>query len=67
MIHLTGQNLLSQKNVQNAFSPLVAVECSPLAEEICLKNNVLFVEMLQPFSELTSDGMIEDWDRAECW
>lgn len=56
MIHLTAQNLTSREMVQNVFSPLIAVVCSPSAEEICFKNNLSFVEMLQPFSKLTSDG-----------
>lgn len=56
MIHLTAQNLTSREMVQNVFSPLIAVVCSPIAEEICSKNNLSFVEMLQPFSKLTSDG-----------
>lgn len=59
MIHLTAQNLTSREMVQNVFSPLIAVVCSPSAEEMCYKNNLSFVEMLQPFSKLTSDGMIE--------
>lgn len=56
MIHLTSQNISPRDIVQNVFSPLVGVICSPLAEEICHKNNLTFAEMLQPFSKLTSDG-----------
>lgn len=56
MIHLTSQNFTSKDIVQNVFSPLVGVICSPQADEICYKNNLSFVEMLQPFSKLTTDG-----------
>lgn len=36
---------------------MVGVVCSPQAEEICQKNNLTFVELLQPFSKLSADGM----------
>lgn len=44
--------------VQNAFSPLVAVLSSPMAEQLCRKNNLSFIEMVQPFCRLTSEGKI---------
>lgn len=56
MIHLTNQNFTSRDIVQNVFSPLVGALCSPLADEMCQKNNLSFVEMLQPFTRLSTDG-----------
>ena len=56
MINLTLQNFTQKEIIQNVFSPMVAVISSPQAEEICQKNNLSFVEMLQPFTKLSSDG-----------
>lgn len=56
MIHLTMLNLDSREIVQNVFSPMVGVISSPLADEICQKNHLSFVEMLQPFTRLSTDG-----------
>lgn len=42
--------------IHAAFPPLVAALVSPKAEEACAKNNLNFVEMLQPFCTLPSDG-----------
>lgn len=57
MIHLTGQNYGSREIIQNVFSPMVAVMSSPQADEMCYRNNLSFVEMLQPFCKLSNDGM----------
>lgn len=46
----------SREIIQNVFSPMIAVITSPSADELCLKNNLNFVDMLQPFCKLTSDG-----------
>lgn len=56
MIHLTSQTLTAKEIVQNVFSPLIGILCSPQADELCYKNNLSFVELLQPFSKLTNDG-----------
>lgn len=56
MIHLTSQSLSSKELVQNIFSPLIGVLSSSHADEVCQKNNLSFVELVQPFSRLTSDG-----------
>lgn len=56
MIHLTAQNLTQKELIQNVFSPLIGVICSQQAEELCYKNNLTFVELLQPYSKLTNDG-----------
>lgn len=60
MIHLTSQTLTAKEVVQNIFSPLIGVLCSPQADELCYKNNLSFVELLQPFSKLTNDGECVD-------
>lgn len=57
MIHLTGQQFSPKEIIQQIFSPMIGVVCSPQAEEICHKNNLTFVELLQPFSKLSTDGM----------
>lgn len=43
--------------IQNTFSPAVAVLCSPDAELLCHKNNLSFVELVQPFCRLTTEGI----------
>jgi len=43
--------------IQNAFSPMVAVMCSQLVDQACKKNNLSFVEMLQPFCKLNTEGL----------
>jgi hypothetical protein len=45
-----------QEFIKNAFTPQVAVLCTPLAEKYCQKNNLNFIELLQPFSKLSNDG-----------
>lgn len=42
--------------IRNAFTPQIAVMCTPIAEKCCQKNNLDFIELLQPFSRLNSDG-----------
>nr|CAD7195798.1 unnamed protein product [Timema douglasi] len=46
--------------IQNSFSPMVAIMCSPLVDQICQKNNLTFIEMVQPFCKLNSEGHIRD-------
>ncbi|XP_063702999.1 trafficking protein particle complex subunit 8 [Culicoides brevitarsis] len=46
--------------IQNEFMPRVAVICSASADEICMKNNLSFVEMLQPYCRLTTDAHFRD-------
>lgn len=48
-------NLTPQEFIQNAFAPQIAILCSEDADNICLKNNLRFVELLQPFSK-TAEG-----------
>lgn len=56
MIHITNQKLLPKEVIQNVFSPLVAVVTSPQAEEIAVKNNLTFVELIQPFGRIQAEG-----------
>ncbi|KAJ6641577.1 Trafficking protein particle complex subunit 8 [Pseudolycoriella hygida] len=46
--------------IQQIFSPMIGVVCSPQAEEICQKNNLTFVELLQPFSKLSTEANFRD-------
>ncbi|XP_076064729.1 trafficking protein particle complex subunit 8 homolog l(3)76BDm [Oratosquilla oratoria] len=46
--------------IQNAFAPQVAVLCSEDADNLCLKNNLRFVELIQPFCRLNSECRISD-------
>lgn len=36
---------------------MVAVMCSQLVDQACKKNNLSFVEMLQPFCKLNTEGL----------
>ncbi|XP_046661955.1 trafficking protein particle complex subunit 8 isoform X2 [Homalodisca vitripennis] len=49
-----------QDFIQSSFSPLVAVMCSPLVDQICKKNNLSFTEMIQPFCKLNSEASFRD-------
>jgi hypothetical protein len=46
--------------IKNTFSPQIAVICSNDCETICLKNNLNFVELLQPFSRLNAEISVRD-------
>ncbi|KAL7734413.1 hypothetical protein ACLKA6_010743 [Drosophila palustris] len=60
MIHLTGQNYNARDTIKNIFSPLIGVLSSSLADEICHRNNLSFVELLQPFAKLPNDAHFRD-------
>ncbi|XP_037938584.1 trafficking protein particle complex subunit 8 [Teleopsis dalmanni] len=60
MIHLTGHNYNARETIQNIFSPLVGVITSSLADDVCYKNNLSFVELLQPFTKLPNDAHFRD-------
>lgn len=47
---------IPQEFIKNAFTPQVGVMITPLAEKCWDKNNLNFVELLQPFSRLQNDG-----------
>lgn len=47
---------MPQEFIKNAFTPQIAVMSTHLAEKCWEKNNLNFVELLQPFSRLQNDG-----------
>ncbi|XP_045481562.1 trafficking protein particle complex subunit 8 [Harmonia axyridis] len=49
-----------QEFIKNAFTPQIAVTCSSKAEQCCEKNNLTFVELLQPFCRLNSEIHYKD-------
>ena len=44
--------------IQGAYGPMIAVLCTDDAEIVCQKNNLNFVELIRPFSQLTSEGKL---------
>ncbi|OXU20674.1 hypothetical protein TSAR_003364 [Trichomalopsis sarcophagae] len=52
--------LTPREFIINAFSPQVAAVCSAYAEATCQKNNLSFIELLQPFCRLNTEGHIKD-------
>ena len=44
--------------IRELFSPRTATLSSEKAQYICQKNNLTFIEILQPFSRLNLEGMI---------
>ena len=59
MINLTssGSSLTPKELIQSVFSsPLIGATITSAAEEICLKNNLSFVSLIQPFSKISTEG-----------
>lgn len=48
--------LTPEEFIKNAFTPQIAVLCSSSVDQICQKNNLSFVELVQPFCKLSADG-----------
>lgn len=48
--------LTPREFINNAFSPQIAAVCSTAADAACQKNNLSFVELLQPFCKLNTEG-----------
>lgn len=46
----------AQEFIQYSFSPLISVLSSPKVNNVVSKNNLSFVELLQPFSLLDCEG-----------
>ncbi|CAL1544174.1 unnamed protein product [Lymnaea stagnalis] len=46
--------------IQSTFSPHIAVLCSSDAQLLCQKNNLSFVQLIQPFCRLSSEVHIRD-------
>ncbi|CRL02155.1 CLUMA_CG015335, isoform A [Clunio marinus] len=60
-LSLSGPNLSPKKLIQSAFSsPLIGSTCSQAAEELCLKNNLNFVSLIQPFSKISTEAHFRD-------
>lgn len=41
----------AQEFIQGVFAPMITAQCSPDAEDVCRRNNLSFVELLQPFCQ----------------
>ncbi|XP_076762823.1 trafficking protein particle complex subunit 8 homolog l(3)76BDm [Xylocopa sonorina] len=52
--------LTPREFISNAFSPQIAAVCSTIADAVCQKNNLSFVELLQPFCKLNTEGHFKD-------
>ncbi|GBM42531.1 Trafficking protein particle complex subunit 8 [Araneus ventricosus] len=52
--------------IQDVFSPCIAVLCSSDVEQICAKNNLTFVQMVQPFCRLNTEVTIRDPNNVPC-
>ncbi|KAF5284757.1 hypothetical protein FQA39_LY04482 [Lamprigera yunnana] len=57
---MSHSKLSSQDFIKNAFTPQIAVLCSPFVDVVCQKNNLTFVELVQPFCKLNSDAYLQD-------
>ena len=53
---MTNLESSAREYIQWVFSPHVGILCSEDAENACLKNNLKFVDLLQPFCSLDDDG-----------
>lgn len=53
-----SSKLSPRELIQSVFStPFIGATCTPAAEELCQKNNLNFVNLIQPFCKLTSEGI----------
>ncbi|CAH2050377.1 unnamed protein product, partial [Iphiclides podalirius] len=50
----------AQEFIQNSFSPIIAVLCSPRINTLVSKNNLTFSELLQPFASLDWEGQFRE-------
>lgn len=48
--------LTPREFISNTFSPQIAAVCTSAADATCQKNNLSFVELLQPFCKLNTEG-----------
>lgn len=46
--------------MRRTFPPLIGSMTSPEAEKVCQKNNLTFVQLVQPFSHVSLDYMLKD-------
>lgn len=47
-----------QEFIQDSFSPIIAILCSPKVENVVSKNNLSFTELLQPFTTMDFEGIV---------
>ncbi|KAF7386777.1 hypothetical protein HZH66_011229 [Vespula vulgaris] len=52
--------LTPREFISNTFSPQIAAVCTSAADATCQKNNLSFVELLQPFCKLNTEGHFKD-------
>ncbi|XP_014606212.1 PREDICTED: trafficking protein particle complex subunit 8 isoform X1 [Polistes canadensis] len=52
--------LTPREFISNTFSPQIAAVCTSAADATCQKNNLSFVELLQPFCKLNTEGHLKD-------
>lgn len=52
--------LTPREFISNTFSPQIAAVCTAAADVTCQKNNLSFVELLQPFCKLNTEGFFKD-------
>ncbi|CAB3239968.1 unnamed protein product [Arctia plantaginis] len=56
----------AQEFIQDSFSPIIAILCSPKVENVVSKNNLSFTELLQPFSTMDFEGQFRDPSGNTC-
>ena len=49
-----------QEWIQDYFCPAIGVLATPEANSLCQKNNLSMVELLQPFSKLSTEVTVKD-------
>ena len=54
------KKITPQEWVQDYFCPAIGVLATPEANSLCQKNNLSMVELLQPFSKLSTDVTVKD-------
>ena len=54
------KKILPQEWIQDYFNPVIGVLSTPEVNASCHKNNLSMVELLEPFSRLTSDVTVKD-------
>ena len=54
------KKITPQEWIQDYFCPAIGVLATPEANSLCQKNNLSMVELLQPFSKLSTDVTVKD-------
>lgn len=53
---MTKCSISGEKFINFVFSPCIGLLVSPDVNELCLRDNLTFEELLRPFSQLSKDG-----------